>query len=203
MSYLIINDDFNSLAYNLFTRGITLGLGSDYIRSLQSLSYRDTVTYNEYGFWNEWGCFSPDAERFYRLFDPKPSFFQKVMEYLVKISNKDSRVVWFYRKFFSSKNSVKIIYKVINKASPKFGSGLMNTTTIDFPIKVSYKKDNKELFPILFITFNSSKIIDIKILGVLDPKKDGQLYMDNKDSLGYIPIDTDLANIINEKDYAK
>ena len=162
----------------------------------------DQIIYDDFGFLNEYGCFSPDAERFFDLFKPKQSFYDKVFKYIVNLSNKDDRVMWVYRKFFNSRNNMNTIYKVINKASPKFGKGLMNTTTIDFPIQTVSKKGNSEPVSfILFITFDSSKILDIKVLGAADPAKDKDIYEDNKDSLGGFPMNTDLANIIKDSDY--
>lgn len=202
MSYLIIKEDFNSFVYNILTRGLTIGLDSDFIRSHYPIMHTDQITYDDFGFLNAYGCFSPDAGRFFRLFEPKRSFYDKVFKYIVKLTNKDDRVMWVYRKFFNSRNNMNMIYKVINKASPKFGKGLMNTTTIDFPIE-SVSKDGKSepVSFILFITFDSSKIIDIKVLGAADPTKDRDIYEDNKDSLGGFPMDTDLANILDVGDY--
>ena len=202
MSYLVVNEDLSTIGYNLFTRGITLGLDSDYLRSLSPILDRDEIVYGDFGFLNDWGCFSPDAGRFFRLFNPKKSFYDKIFKYIVDLTNKDDRVMWVYRRFFNSRNNMNMIYKVINKASPKFGKGLMNTTTIDFPIE-SVSKDGKSepVSFILFITFDSSKIIDIKVLGAADPTKDRDIYEDNEDSLGGFPMDTDLANMLNVGDY--
>lgn len=204
MSYLIIKEDFNSFAYNILTRGLTLGLGSDYLRSLTPIPMYDTISYNEYGFMNEYGCFSPDAGRFFKLFEPKQSFYDKIFKYVVKMTNKDDRIAWFYKKFFQSKINKNLVYKLINKAAPNFGKGLMNTTTIDYPIRTVNRKDKtQEQFFILFITFDSSKIVDIKILSIADPAKDSDLYQEHKDSLGWFPMETDLANILQKGDYIK
>ena len=136
MSYLIIKEDFNSFAYNILTRGLTIGLDSDFIRSHYPIMHTDQITYNEFGFLNDYGCFLQMQEDSLDYLILNQASTIKVFKYIVKISNKDDRVVWVYRKFFNSRNNMNMIYKVINKTSPKFGKGLMNTTNH----RLSYRK---------------------------------------------------------------